>query len=221
MFLDIQLIHVCELGMFGIWFASLGVAVGETKRTVGAMSAKQAVLGLVIERPGYGYELAQRLEERCGAWDWDKTGVYAHLRALTKEGHVRERPPTAGSVGRRPRTFFEATPEGEDMFQAWMAAGSRPAHVRQELDLKLLFSRIETLPGWIEQTWTQEQLCLDQLRTLRTTAPAAISEATELSELARVLLRDGEMKALQLRIEWLQNARKAMKLILDRHAASR
>ena len=28
------------------------------------MSAKYAILGLVIERPGYGYQLAQRLEER-------------------------------------------------------------------------------------------------------------------------------------------------------------
>jgi len=31
------------------------------------MSAKHAILGLVIERPGYGYQLAQRLEERFGS----------------------------------------------------------------------------------------------------------------------------------------------------------
>ena len=31
------------------------------------MSAKYAILGLVIERPGYGYQLAQRLEQRFGS----------------------------------------------------------------------------------------------------------------------------------------------------------
>jgi hypothetical protein len=31
------------------------------------MSAKHAVLGLVIERPGYGYQLPQRRDERFGS----------------------------------------------------------------------------------------------------------------------------------------------------------
>ena len=58
------------------------------------MSAKHAVLGLVIEQPGYGYQLARRLEVRCGAWGWEPSGVYSALDSLSREGNVR-------SVGRR------------------------------------------------------------------------------------------------------------------------
>ncbi|HVR05288.1 MAG TPA: helix-turn-helix transcriptional regulator, partial [Solirubrobacteraceae bacterium] len=52
------------------------------------MSAKQAVLGLVIERPGYGYDLAQRLRERFGSSGFAPTGVYSALDQLVAEGLV-------------------------------------------------------------------------------------------------------------------------------------
>lgn len=68
--------------------ASAGTQVGSEGRT---MSVKIAVLGLVIERPGYGYDLAQRLEERCPAWRWNTTGVYTTLKDLESKGHVRSR----------------------------------------------------------------------------------------------------------------------------------
>jgi DNA-binding PadR family transcriptional regulator len=50
-----------------------------------AMSAKNAVLGLVIERPGYGYDLARRLEERFGSSGFAPTGVYSALDQLSSE----------------------------------------------------------------------------------------------------------------------------------------
>jgi DNA-binding PadR family transcriptional regulator len=185
------------------------------------MSAKHAVLGLVIERPGYGYQLAQRLDERCGAWGWEPSGVYDALSRLESEEHVRAvREKGSGATGRgAPRKIYESTAQGVAFFEDWILKSSPPSPFRQELDLKLLFSGPEFLSALIDQTWAQEQMCIDGLRVLTSTtqAPPAARIATW-AEVAPVLQRDGEIKFLQARIEWLQDSRKTMRAVLDRSA---
>ena len=63
------------------------------------MSVKHAVLGLVIERPGYGYELIQRLEQRIEGWRPSETAVYPALRSLRMEGMIRARDGAVATVG--------------------------------------------------------------------------------------------------------------------------
>ena len=188
------------------------------------MSTKHAVLGLVIERPGYGYELGGRLEERCGAWGWERTGVYAALDQLKRENNVRSvRGKGSGSTGRAaPRAIYEATPRGRDFFRDWMFESSALSPVRQELDLKILFSGPEFLPRLIDQTWAQEQNCIDDLQALTSTAQvSAPDQWPTWREAAVVLQRDAETKLLQVRIEWLQNARKVMEEMLKRPTGER
>jgi DNA-binding PadR family transcriptional regulator len=182
------------------------------------MSAKHAVLGLVIERPGYGYDLARRLEERCGSWGWERSGVYSALDQLARDGHVRtEKAKGANASGRSaPRAIYESTPAGVDYFREWMLRSSSPSPVRQELDLKILFSGPELLPRLIEQTWAQEQMCMDHLRALTAaTAPPPSRRGASWREMAPILQRDAEVKLLQVRVEWLQNARRVMKAVLE------
>jgi DNA-binding PadR family transcriptional regulator len=185
------------------------------------MSAKHAVLGLVIERPGYGYQLAQRLEERCGAWGWEPSGVYNALDQLKRERHVR----AVGEKGSRgtdrgaPRVVYESTSRGVEFFEDWMSKSSALSPFRQELDLKIVFSGPECLAGLIDQTWAQEQVCINDLRAL--TTPTQVGSGDRMAswrEAAVILQRDAEIMLLQARIEWLQNARKTMKTMLDRFA---
>src|SRR3954451_1405103 len=103
------------------------------------MSAKHAVLGLVIERPGYGYQLAQRLDERFGSSGFAPSGVYSALDQLSRDELVR----SAGELGpgpaRRaaPRTIYEATEEGVDHFESWMLDPSPTPPLRDELHMKI------------------------------------------------------------------------------------
>jgi DNA-binding PadR family transcriptional regulator len=185
------------------------------------MSAKHAVLGLVIERPGYGYDLARRLEDRCGAWGWERSGVYSALDQLTRDGHVRSEKAKsrAGSARSAPRAIYESTAEGVDYFREWITKSTSPSPVRQELDLKILFSGPEFLPRLIDQTWAQEQMCIDQLRALSGATPVGASNgARTWREVAPVLQREAEIKLLQVRVEWLQNARGVMKTLLQQAA---
>jgi len=172
------------------------------------MSAKNAVLGLVIERPGYGYDLARRLQERFGSSGFAPTGVYSALDQLSSEALVR-------SVGRRARgdkarVIYEATPEGVERFEQWMLDSSPLAPVRDELYMKLALSKPHNLSRLIELAHRQEEDCLARLQALRRPAPGTVVAPRGWPDVAVLLVRDAEIKQLQARVEWLQKARSIM-----------
>jgi DNA-binding PadR family transcriptional regulator len=179
------------------------------------MSAKNAVLGLVIERPGYGYDLARRLEERFGSSGFAPTGVYSALDQLSSDELVRSAGSREGAVNERaaPRTIYEATPKGVDHFEEWMVGSSSLAPVRDELYMKIALSRPHNLVRLIELARTQEQDCLARLHELRQPAPRSRQGRPKAwPEVAVLLVRDAEIKQLQARVEWLQKAR----IIMDK-----
>src|SRR5580658_5223131 len=83
-------------------------------RDGGDMSAKHAVLGLLIERPGYGYQLARRLDERFGSSAFAPSCVYSALDQLIRDELVRELRSTDPGPARRggQRIVYEATARG-------------------------------------------------------------------------------------------------------------
>ncbi|HXC45176.1 MAG TPA: PadR family transcriptional regulator [Solirubrobacteraceae bacterium] len=177
------------------------------------MSAKNAVLGLVIERPGYGYDLARRLQERFGSSGFAPTGVYSALDQLTSEELVRSGGAQVEPANERaaPRTIYEATSKGVDRFEEWMLQTSSLAPVRDELYMKIALSKPHNLARLIELTQTQEQDCLARLQRLR--QPAGIRQQSRpkaWADVAVLLVRDAEIKQLQARVEWLQRARTIM-----------
>lgn len=182
------------------------------------VSAKHAVLGLVIERPGYGYDLACRLRERFGSSGFAPTGVYSALDQLSAEGLVRPAGPLLASGAERaaPRTVYEATADGIDRFDRWMASTSPLANVRDELNMKLALSRPCDLPALIRLVTAQERECLERLATsrkIKARADGGLSErhpGLRWREVTELLVREAETRQLQARVEWLQRARAVM-----------
>jgi DNA-binding PadR family transcriptional regulator len=183
------------------------------------MASKQAVLGLVIEHPDHGYELAKRLEERCGPWRWSRQAVYTALKELAKSKHVRALEGADAARRDQRRTVFKATPAGIDYFDSWMFDQAAMEVSHSELELKIVLARPHELPKLIEMTWAHEQQCVDRLAALARQAHAARSGgARSWSDVGEMLIRDTEIKRLRLRIECLQEARSTMQLFLDRAA---
>lgn len=183
------------------------------------MAAKQAVLGLVIERPDYGYELARRLQERCGPWAWSRQAVYKALDELAESKHVRalDRPPAASEDPRR--IIYQATSGGVDYFGAWMFDSAAMEASRSELELKIVLARPHELAQLIDMTWTHEQQCVDRLGALaRQVQQIDPGEASSWVQVGEMLVRDTEIKRLRLRVECLQEARRTMQVFLDRRA---
>ncbi len=176
------------------------------------MSAKNAVLGLVIERPGYGYDLARRLRERFGSSGFAPTGVYSALDQLGAEALVRSAGSRADAANERaaPRTIYEATPKGIDHFEQWMLGGSSLAPVRDELYMKIALSKPHNLSRLIELAQAQERDCLARLEDLRRPITRSRGAPRAWPDVAVLLVRDAEIKQLQARVEWLQKARVVM-----------
>jgi DNA-binding PadR family transcriptional regulator len=188
------------------------------------MSAKYAILGLVIERPGYGYQLAQRLEERFGSSSFAPSGVYSALDQLSRDEFVR----AAGEMGpgpaRRsaPRMIYEATDLGVQHFEAWILGSSPTPPLRDELHMKIALCRPGNLPRLIDLVYGQELACMGRLRDLNRSFDGEDSarELQDWSRLMRTLARDAEIALWKSRIEWLQNARELLKRLLKQSERS-
>jgi DNA-binding PadR family transcriptional regulator len=180
------------------------------------MSVRLAVLGLLIERPSYGYELAQRLEGRFPDWNLSPTGVYGALNQLEDAEQVRIVGERSTGGRRAPRrTVYESTPAGVSAFREWLAESSTMDPNRQELDMKIQLASRESLPLMIELARRQETVCMGELAALTRTAPPDSVSAWE--HAAAVLNRNGRIKWLQFRIERLQEARSVMQAFLGGH----
>jgi DNA-binding PadR family transcriptional regulator len=186
------------------------------------MSVKYAVLGLLAQRRGYGYDLVQRFEEQVGpAWQLNAGAIYVALDKLEQEGLVRPISEDDGGapVRRRrtargaPRVIYEATPQGLERFEEWMATRSSMSPLREELHLKLALSQPRNLPRLIELTYEQEQACLDRLEQhLGSVAfDDLLASEKPWSAVASVMVRDAEVAHLQATVEWLRRIRTAMR----------
>lgn len=187
------------------------------------MSAKYAILGLVIERPGYGYQLAQRLQERFGSSSFAPSGVYSALDQLSRDELVR----AAGEIGpgpaRRsvPRMIYEATERGAEHFEQWMLGSSPTPPLRDELHMKIALCRPGNLPRLIDVVHGQELACIGRLRDLMQGPDRAgasdgergapmTGEPQDWSRLMRALTKDAEIALWEARIEWLRSARELL-----------
>jgi DNA-binding PadR family transcriptional regulator len=185
------------------------------------LSTKHVVLGLVIDRPGYGYELQQRMNRRLGFLGLSENVIYGVLDRLEREGLIEERGPKAAGQTRRgsPRVMYEATPAGLEAFRRWMASPSRPAVLREELQAKLAVSAPEHAAPLIELT---EQLELEYLRELQqlTGARKGDLDDPDLSwdALAEILVDEAQAIRLEGTIAWLQRTRSILGRRLARSA---
>jgi DNA-binding PadR family transcriptional regulator len=195
------------------------------------MSVKYAVLGLLVQRRGYGYDLVQRFGEQVGpAWQLNAGAIYVALDKLEQEGLVRPLssdddaapPQRRRTVRGAPRVIYEVTDRGVERFDDWMSAQSTMAPLREELHLKLALSRPRNLPRLIELTYEQEQSCMERLEqyTGRRTADDLLASSEPWSGVASAMLREAEIAHLQATVEWLRRIRAAMKWVRDQPGAA-
>lgn len=81
-----------------------------------------AVLGLVIERSSYGYELSRRFGERFGELlTVSRSHVYGALDALQRGGLIEPLPPPPlQEAQRQPKIHYRVTVEGRRAFAEWI-----------------------------------------------------------------------------------------------------
>jgi DNA-binding PadR family transcriptional regulator len=109
------------------------------------MSTRLVILGLLRERPLYGYEIKKIVEEHMGDWTNIAFGsIYFALRKLAEEGFIEQ--VAVEQEGSRPaRTIYQVTDAGRAEFLRLLRAVWREVERHYyEIDIGLAF--MEALP---------------------------------------------------------------------------
>jgi len=165
------------------------------------MPLKHAVLALIVERRGYGYELVQRFDERVGpGWRLNPSAVYPALDQLERAGLVT----TAlrhGGTRRSPRVVYEATSAGVAALDGWLHTASAPPEpVRADLHLRLAFARGEHGTAVAAQLAAHERACGELLARYPRPSANAAAALVDAAVVAR----------LRAELAWLAEARAVM-----------
>lgn len=163
-----------------------------------------ALLALVIERPSYAYELAQRFERTYdGVLSLSSTShVYTALDALGSRSLVEEVP--GSREARQPRPRYSATTEGLQQYERWLIQQVAEERRRQHL-LVLQLAALKRRPDaarildLYEQAW----------RAQPGPDPSADSESADADCLARLLAEEARL-IREANLSWVSYARAAL-----------
>jgi DNA-binding PadR family transcriptional regulator len=177
------------------------------------MSLKHAVLALVAERRGHGYDLARRFEERVGpGWRLNPSAVYPALDQLERAGLVASASRDGGSR-RSPRIVYSATRAGSDALDAWMRTTDAPLEpVRPDLHLKLAFGRAEHRSALVAHLLAGERAAVQLLaRYPRADRHGVVAPAGDgWTSAACAFVDDGVAVRLRTDLAWLRRVRAAL-----------
>lgn len=178
------------------------------------LSLKFVVLGMVVERPGYGYELQARIGQRLPFLEYTPGAVYPALDRLESARLIEATGPkaTRSTMRGSPRVVYAATPAGVESFERWMYAPSKPDSSRDALLAKLPLARPQDLPRLLDMARDQEAQLRRQLGALQEAPSSAWTGAgrVPLTVVGAALVRSAEARRLSAAIESLQEIRAAL-----------
>jgi DNA-binding PadR family transcriptional regulator len=172
-----------------------------------------ALLGLIIERESYAYELARRFQStyRDALTLSSTSHIYTALSVLEKRSLVE--PVPGSSVGRQPKPNYRATPGGVESYADWLVG-----YVREDRRGQVLFalglSALASNPDWVaeildrcEQAWlAPEDFNVDGVPD----GPGA--------ELVLRILSAEKEPALAARLSWVGHVRQALEDLVPGHS---
>lgn len=165
-------------------------------------STRLAVLGLLLERPSWGYELDARFKRIFGAdpWEWRVTpqAIYNALKRLESDDMIEpigdetgER--SADSKQRDMRQTYRVTGTGAQSMREWLATPMTSSPSQEELLIRLYFGNTsdETLRTMLRR---HGEVCLEELERI-----AALPADTRMQR----LVKEDRRLAVQARLSWI------------------
>jgi DNA-binding PadR family transcriptional regulator len=177
------------------------------------VSAKHAILGLVIEQPSYAYRIASGVRRQLRFADLADSYPYWALEKLETEGLVRRvdekgDPLLSRAPGRR--AIYEATAKGVASFEDWLLSTASEPPLREDLHFRIALCRPRDAPRMIELVRGQELVCLGRVQDLKRASEAEAADGSEWDRMVRIVSRDAELAFWNARTEWLQGVRERL-----------
>jgi DNA-binding PadR family transcriptional regulator len=158
-----------------------------------------AVLGLVIERPSYGLELAQRLMRAYGdVLPVSESHVYAALNALAHRRLVEV--VLSGETERQPKPRYKATAVGRRAYEDWLVAQAEMESRRQELWVRELGVFVRDPEAALRVLERFESQCLKGAGGVGRRDGSAVDPRTELID---ALVAERQRVATDGLLKWL------------------
>jgi DNA-binding PadR family transcriptional regulator len=169
---------------------------------------KHAVLGLLVQRPGYPYEVAQRFRRDVGsAWELNTSHIYFLLNQLETEGLVVARPRA------RDRNHYFPTADGRREFENWLINGPvRVQPIREDTYLRIAVCTPRYFDALIEVLALQERATYELWERL--SADCSLEEALrppiDWKKAASRMVAAGQIGRAEADLVWLQRMRSTL-----------
>lgn len=184
------------------------------------MSAKHAVLGLLLERPGYQYQLAARLAERLGpAWVVNSGHMSQMVKGLARNGLI-ERVDDAGDRAPDTRQVFAITEKGADEFQRGFDQDTAVRLPRRPLLVQITFAGPDRLQDALAKIDAYERECTALIQQVMRAHQDVPSDGS-LLRADHVLLRlnlSADLAHLEGELGWAMHAREMISWLQTRGA---
>ncbi|HSZ69446.1 MAG TPA: helix-turn-helix transcriptional regulator [Solirubrobacteraceae bacterium] len=184
------------------------------------MSATHAVLGLLLNKPTYPYELGNQLERRLGpSWAVNTGQLSQIIKRLEKEGLIER---VGGATGARDdRRIFAITEAGIQEFERWFSTSApRGARLpRRPLLVKVSLAGPQRLTEALQQIDSYEDECTTELARL-TSEQAKIVDGPIVradDEFLRLALAENIIEK-EGQLEWTKLARERVSWLLEQNA---
>jgi DNA-binding PadR family transcriptional regulator len=164
------------------------------------LSVRNALLGLLVQRPRHGYELRAAFEAVVGGednWDVKPAQIYSTLARLEKSGLVEE-DSTEQDKGPE-RRVYAITPAGRKDLEQWLDTGIPREHQRDEFFIKLMICLASRATDPRRLIQTQRSHLYQEMHSF--TAQRTPLDAKR--ELAKILLFDKALMHLEADVRWL------------------
>ncbi len=170
-----------------------------------------ALLGLVIQRPSYGYELVQRFERTfTEALELSSPSqIYTALDSLARRSLIEEMLPAGErDVVRQPKPHYRATRTGVRSYSDWLLAQLDDEHRR----CRLVAQQLALLPPQEALCVIDryEQACLKDASVLRASPQRRESSPDGSSALVERLAVEDDRLKVGARLAWLEYARREL-----------
>jgi DNA-binding PadR family transcriptional regulator len=174
-----------------------------------------ALLGLLLERPGHGGDLANRLAARLGeTWRVDTNDVYRLLEQLERTGLASARDEPKRSNERRTHLVYHPTEETAEALTTWMETLLPREPVRLGLQAKLSVARPQDAPRLLIALRAYERECL----VLAHLVSPSDFQARSWAALCMECTRDAVFAQLQTEVDWSARTRQRINEFLAHSA---
>jgi DNA-binding PadR family transcriptional regulator len=191
----------------------LGRAARDAGTGVMRSPVNWAVLGLMIERPSYGYEILRRFERNYGGVLKlsSPSQIYTALDSLMDHRLIEatSEPATTAAGARQPKLHYRATEEGVLRYQEHLVDQAEEDRRRSSLFARELAALAPDAALAVLHRY--EQVCLTQATRAQPRRPSEPDASEPTMTLADRLAAEDDRLAMEAKLPWIEYARRELR----------